>query len=258
MNNIRIIGKSKIIDNKYVYKDSIFNKNIFEYLSLNNFTSFPKIIDDKYMYISNIKIDDNILLDNLIKIISDLHSKTTIKKDIDSSNIYNYYKGLISKKLNEYNELFDKLIKMDYLNPGSYLLLINISVIFNALDLSLKYLEEFKDNSSSINYSYIHNNLSLKHILYNNSYYLISWDRSKFALSIKDLDNLYRNNYNLITIKDIINKYQNDINTNLLYSLILIPDSLNDLDYHKVINIIDYLSKTINDLNDSNNLNKKE
>ena len=137
-----------------------------------------------------------------------------------------------------------------------YLLVRNISLIYEILNQSLIILNELYEkikNDKSIRVSLLHNNPDLDHLIINDHYCLISWDKSYFDSPVYELEGFYRKYYQYIEINDFLktyeltNKLSNEEKTYLLI-LLLVPKEIhltNDT-YHDteiINNEINYLNK---------------
>ena len=266
INKITIKNNIRIIDNKYVKKRKTNSlNNTFNYLLSRSFNYFPEIVkeDDKYTYykyINDIKEPKEQKIIDLIILLSILHSKTTIYKEID----LNYYKDIyeninnqIDDTYNYYNQLMDNIDLEIYMSPSNYLIARNISLIYKSLNYAKKNIDEWykmvQDKKTS-RVALIHNNISLDHYIKEDKSYLISWDKSKIDIPIYDLVKLYKTHYLEFNFKDILkiylNKYSLTKEEMLLFLIIIsIPNKilLKDSEYKttlEVRRIIDYTYKT--------------
>lgn len=251
-------------DNRYVLKQNTNNHDIYKYLLSRGFDYFPKSYNSNGNYDLTRFIEDNSLndsqkLNDLVSIIATLHKKTMYMREIDLDDIKDLYEKL-SKKISEgfkyYSEFNDYIDTQLFYSPSQYLLIRNISLIYFMLEFSKRKLEEWYrniKNEKSIRNSLIHNNLSLEHLLINNGYYLISWDKAMFSYPINDLYELYHNNYSKIELNDFLRTYQGINNLNkyeldLLLIELSIPDIIEFtsdtyLDTKKINNMMLYLQK---------------
>lgn len=263
---ITLKNNVKIIDNKYVIKKNSFNNNnIFEYLKSRSFNYYPDIIkqDDKYIYyeyITDIKEPQEQKMIDLITLITLLHSKTTIYKEVD----IDYYKAIyenINHKIDDtykyYNLLMDNIDNELYPSPANYLIARNISYIYKNLNYAKEGISNWYkliENKRQVRLVTIHNNLIIDHYLKNDKPYLISWDRSKQDMPIYDLVSIYQKNYLDYDFTSLFNIYLNkypldEAEMTLFLVLISIPNKISEAntEYKRVLNvrrIIDYLYKT--------------
>ena len=266
INKITIINNTRIIDNKYVIKkknDTI--NDTYNYLLSRSFNYFPEIIkeDDNYIYykyINDINEPKEQKIIDLIVLLSLLHSKTTIYKEVDIDYykyIYENISNTIDDTYNYYNNLMDNIDKNIYMSPSNYLIARNISLIYKNLNYAKENIDlwyKIIENKRKIRVVKIHNNISLNHYLKEDKPYLISWDKSITDMPIYDLIHLYKNHYLEFEFIDLINIYLDKYPLNkeemiLFLTIISIPSKINKTksEYQTVLEvrrIIDYVCKT--------------
>lgn len=259
-NNYYIVDTNK---GKFIVKKNINRKNIYDYLKARGFTHYPKIlINDNYQlieYIEDTDMPEERKSEDLINLISTLHNKTTFYKEINNEEYLSIYEEL-SKKYNDiynyYTCLVDDLDNEIFYSPSNYLLLRNISLIFESLNMGKGYLEEWLEKTQkeeNIRLSIINNNVSLDNYRQTDIPYLIDWDKSKIDMPIFDLCSFYKNQIN-VDYYEILKRYEKkyplkNIEKDLLIILLLVPDKIKLIgnDYSickKIRNCIDRLSKT--------------
>lgn len=270
IDGINVKGKSTIItcgNNKYVLKEC--DNKYYEYLKLRGFKYFPDIINkkDNYLleeYISNKELPINQRLEDMVYLTSLLHKSTSYYKKLDLDTIKEKYESIIAELdgLNKYYlSLQDMIEEEEFMSPTNYFLIRNISTIYYSLRLSREYLDKWYNsikNTGIIRYSYIHNNLKLEHLLEDDNFYLISWNKSKIDMPIYDIVGLYKNNYKYIKIDILLDIYSNKylLSTDeiyLLFSILLIPSriDINLKEYSRMLEVSDmvlYIEETINSL----------
>lgn len=204
---------------KYAIKENETSLDkIYKYLNARGFNYFPNyIILDKYMiynYIEDIEEDESQKLEDLIYLISLLHLKTTRYTKIDIDDYKIIYENLVNK-INElknyYTNLNDEIDSTIYMSPSQYLLVRNISTIYNALSFSKEKLDEYYElikQNTSMRKVLIHKNYDLKHLRKNKTPFLISFSKSKIDIPIYDLVNIYNNSYNKKDFKNLLNIYE--------------------------------------------------
>ena len=272
MKKVIIKNSVKIIDNNYVIKKKIFEiDNLFNYLSSRSFNNYPLIIKEDndniyYEYINDmIEPKEQKILD-LVLLLSTLHNKTTIYKEVDLDSFKLLYESInnqIDDVYSYYEELMNIINENVFMSPANYLIARNSSMIFNAINFSKDELEKWYElikNKRKIRLATIHNNISLDHYLKGNKPYLISWDHSKIDIPIYDLISLYKNHYldfDFINIfKLYFNKYPLSKEEMILFLvLISIPDKIKyyNSEYKTVNNvrkIIDYIYKSSSIVNE--------
>ena len=204
---------------KYLIKEKKQDlDNKFNYLLSRNFNYFPSYftIDNYnvYDYIETADYSPEEKLYDIIDVISMLHTKTTRYKNIDIDDYKIIYEELdeeINYLIDYYGELNDLIDNDIYMSPSKYLLVLNISKIYNALSFTRKELDNWYElikNNPKQRVSYIHNNLELDHLVRSDNPYLISWDKAKLDLPIFDLYDLYKKYYKTTDFDILLNNYQ--------------------------------------------------
>ena len=280
---IRKIGKCSIVNEKYIYKENKRRADYYEYLLTRNFNYFPNIyskVDDEIElmdYIISKDVPTAQKIEDLAYITSILHLCTTFDKLIDLDSIKEIYETTTDKLDQLYNYFYDLQNQIEeelYMSPANYLLIRNMSLIYQSIALSKEYIDKWYElvkDTRNIRYSYIHGNLNTSHLLEGDKLYLISWDKSRIDLPIYDLITLYQNSYLDISLSSILKIYENKYPLKkeekfLLFSKLLIPRKIGEyqLEFLKtkdVSDLIIYLEGLYNYLkNDSkktnNNTNK--
>lgn len=247
------------------------NVNNILYPLVNKKGNFVTLANNKAYYISEY-IDSRNQIDELkfktMKVeLDSLHNNTTFRKELSASEsrkkleeIFNYlrYKfdsiesfvrEVESKPFNEYSILILK----EYHN------ILDSKIIL--ANLNKKIVEHVKQKKS-IDYSFIHNNPKLDHLIkdsYNN--YLVSLDRSKIGIPTLDLVKLYIQTEDIkINKKEIYQEYFNTLDDEfycdyfcffvmLYYIKGLIVDELDYVTSQSFVHTSRELSKFINDFN---------
>ena len=211
-------------------------------------------------YINDIDEPKEQKIIDLVNIITLLHSKTTMYKEIDLDHykaIYEEINNQIEDIYNYYNTLMDNIETNVYMSPSEYLISRNISFIYSAINYakrSIDYWYDLVENKRKIRVVVNHNNLSLEHYLKEDKPYLISWDKSIIDMPIYDLISLYNNHYLDFDFTDLLQIYLNkypltEEEITLFLTIISIPKKIisNDSEYKTVLNIrrqLDYIYKT--------------
>ena len=267
-----------IVNDEYVLKENTGNR-VFSYLDARNFNYYPsnKVLSDKYVlyeYLKDYDISNDERAIELINLVSLLHSKTTRYNNIsidDYKKIYEDIDNRIDKLYSYYSDLNDLIEQEIYMSPSYYLLARNISKIYSSLNYCKNELDSWYDlvkYSKKERVALLHNNLSLEHLIRNESSYLISWDKSSFNNPIYDLYNFYKNNYEKIEFSSLLEIYQKryplkENELKLFFILISIPDKIeftnNEFDNCKRVDkMLDYLYKTDNIVSPYYPKNKEE
>ena len=249
------------IDNKkYILKKKKNNHNIYDYLDSRNFSYYLRPIseDNDYELYEYLE-DEEKSNEDLIRVVANLHNKTTTYKEVipdDIKKLYEKIKKTISETRSFYFNMQDILETKMYYAPEEYLLLRNISSIYDSLKYSENNIDKWyqtKEKSSKERVVRLHNNLELNHFIKSK---LISWNNTKVDYPIYDFLNFYRKEFNVvepISLYEIYNKnYKLEKDEKyLLKSLLTIPKEITFKDNHlintqKISNEIKYLSKTRN------------
>jgi len=197
-----------------------------------------------------------------MNLLSLLHSKTTIYKEIDLDTyklIYENINTQIIDLYNYYNNLMDHIDTVVYMSPVDYLVARNITNIYNMLEYAKTNINKWYkliENKRKVRVVTIHNNASLEHYVKNDKSYLISWDNSTVDMPIYDIINVYKKHYLDFDFGSILKVYFNKYpftseEITLFLTIIAIPDKIRyyDSQYQMVIvvrRMLDYIYKTMN------------
>ncbi len=221
--NYTIKGKSHIL--KSTSGDIVVKEKqndiraLYEYLRTRNFTSYPPLIDDSrkdyniYSYVSDTYIPKEQKASDLIKLVANLHQKTTYYKEVthdEYQKIYEKVKEQIEYLRFYYDQTFDEYFNEIYPSPSHYFLLTNCGKILAAFDFSLHELENWYTKVSTLKkyrVCQIHNNLSLQHYRKSEQEYLLSWDKSRIDTPIIDLIHFYQQEYFDLPFNSILENY---------------------------------------------------
>lgn len=229
------------IEKNEVIKDNIkINyKDLYEYLYSRGFTYLPNLISCKdniikLEYINDVKTNNRLKSNDLIKLVALLHSKTTYNKKIDKDKyekIYNVLLNNIEYADNYYNNLFDTYLTEQHPLPSHLMFIkkyfiINYCIKYNKDNINSWYSKI--NNKDQERICLIHNNLRLSHYLKNINDYLISWDNYTYDSPILDLYKLFKNESNNISFDELLNTYEGiyklqETELNLLYIITSIP-----------------------------------
>lgn len=240
-NNVRIIESN---NEKLVIKRRDKDlKDIYKYLKSRSFDNFPEILYqtnnyDIYKYIEDTNISNEEKAIDIIKLITNLHSKTTFYKEIDDNTykeLYETTRERIDYLINYYNDIAEIIEKEEFMSPSHYAFIRNISKVFASLDYCKYHIDKWYkiiEDKKRIRVVQLHNNLSLDHYLIEeNRTYLISWRKSYKDIPIYDLIDLYKKYYKEFDFCDLIRKYEMYYpllpeEKELLFVLISIPEKL--------------------------------
>lgn len=205
---------------KLVYKENSNNYDIYEYLKTRDFNYFPRTLNDKNVsydlleFVHNNDVPKEQKISDLIHLSGILHRKTSFNKEIDMDDIKEIYEKIVSEVdylTNYYNDLNNYIDTVIFMSPSEYLLVSNIDLIYYLLSfvkVEINNWYSYMKTKKVVRYSFIHNNLSLSHILESDNKYLISWSKSKRDMPIIDLIKLYQENYYDISLEDFIKEYE--------------------------------------------------
>lgn len=256
-----------IKDNSVIKKNNNRILELYDYLDERGFDNHPKVIEAneesiKTEYIGSKKYYEMSKGIEFIKLVSKLHSKTVINKEVSKNKYRNIY-DKISNNIDYLKDYYEKLIsnieEEVYMSPSHYLFAKNYSVIDSSLKyskLELKKWFKMVENNTKERVAIVHNNLSLDHYIKGDKDYLISFDNYLVDTPILDLYKFYKKEGFKLDFKLLLNEYNSNFELLeneriLLYILISIPPKItfiNDeyLDTVNIKNSLDYIYKGIN------------
>lgn len=260
-NNVRIIDSG---EKKFVIKRKEKDINdIYKYLRSRSFDFFPDIMYqtanyDIYKYIDSTDISREEKAEDIIKLITILHSKTTFYKKEDDNDYKEIYESIIEKLdylVNYYNDITEVIEHEVYMSPSHYYFIRNVSKVFASLDFCRYHIDKWYkliEDKKRIRVVQLHNNLDLDHYLVSdNKPYLISWRNSKRDIPIYDLISMYKKYYKEFDFCELVRRYEMSYpllpeEKELFFVLISIPEKLefNNSEYNMCINVnkfYDYL-----------------
>lgn len=267
MNSIQKIDNLYILfkNNKRIcIKKTNFNSlELYKYLSSKGFNNYIKTeINNGYEkrdYIEEINITNEDKINELIYIISLLHTKTTHFKTYNLNDIKIFYEKITDEILeikNYYNEILENNDIYTFLKPSIYLLINKISLILISLDNCKFFLDKWYDivkEKQSKRVVLNHNNLKLSNLIVGEIPYLINFDKSIFDYPIYDLVSLFKNNYKTIDMFDLYNLYNikyclSPDEKYLLYVMLLKIDKISFnkkeiINTREISDLIEYLEK---------------
>ena len=269
---IKYKGKAKIIveeNNKCVIKKKKKDlSELYDYLALKGFDSYPKVIDEKddelrYEYIESIFTTEDEKGKELIKTVADLHFRTTYFKDVSRKKYKEIHYKIINNidyLKNYYEKLILKIDKKEYMSPYEYLIARNYSIIISALMYAEREINSWYklvQNKDTERVSVVHNNLRTSHFIKGDKGYLLNWDYSVVDTPILDLYKFYKREYNKYNFKTLLKEYNNnfklsDEEIKLFCVLISIPDKIEIKD--NMINSVRNAKKILDYIYLTNNL----
>ena len=239
-------------------------QELYDYLKQRNFLNYLEPVEETTSYELFRYIDDTLPKEDkaidLIYLLALLHNKTTTYEEVTEEKVKTIYeetKDYIIKLKNYYYSLQDYIEAKIYFSPAEYLLIRNISNIYEILNQSEKLLEEWyllQQKEKTWKIALLHQNLKLSNLKEeNNNYFLINWDNYKKDLVIYDLINFYSNEYKELEMSQLLELYQSKYplsktELKLLFSLLAIPPKLefNKSNYENTVNtkyLIMYVEK---------------
>ena len=262
-NSVKIVEE---VNNKYVFKKNTRDlNNLFMYLRSRNFNSFPELLNEdreeyEFSYIEDINAPKEQKMVDIIKLIADLHTKTSYYKEVGHDRYLEIYELLNENILyieGYYNDLITLIEREVYTSPSHYLIARNFSKINSAINFCKKELESWyslvKDNTKQ-RVCVVHNNLKTEHLLKNDKDYLISWDKYLIDTPVIDLYKFYKNEKLSNNFDELLITYEKkyklkEDERKLLFIMLSIPEKfefgLNEfINTNNVRTFIDYLYKT--------------
>ena len=240
-NNVKIIddGNDRLVIKR---RDKDLN-DIYKYLKSRSFDFIPNLVYqtdnyDVYNYVDDYEIDIEERAQDIIRLVSLLHSKTTFYKDIDDDTYKELYESVthqVDYLINYYNDIAEVIEKEVYMTPSHYYFIRNISKVFASLNYCRFYIDKWYkiiEEKKRIRITQIHNNLSLDHYLVgDNNPSLISWRKSKKDIPIYDMVNMYKKYYKDLDFYELLRKYEMSYplleeEKYLFFVLISIPEKL--------------------------------
>ena len=241
-------------------------KELYDYLYSRNFSNMPPIIDDNregvviYSYVPDTSMPKEQKASDLIKVLANLHQKTTYYKEVSTDEykkIYERIKEQIDYLRYYYDTTFDEFFKEVYPSPSHYFLLTNISKILAAFDFAEHELESWYEKVVDLKkyrVCQIHNKVSLEHFHKSDKEYLISWEDSRRDSPVLDLIKFYQDEYFDLPFQTLLGTYQkinplSDEEKQLFFIVISIPFKV-DFNgsevkvYQNIREVLDYVYKT--------------
>ena len=204
INNIKVLSYD---DEKILIKDKkkYDLEKIYKYLNDHNFNNYlkPFKMTDRKLYFNYLEkkdLDNDEVAKHLVYVLSDLHNKTTIYKEIDKDKLkeeYDYYKRKISYLEEYYFTLQDMIENKVYMDPTSYLFIRNVTIIYEALNYSKNLVESWykiMKEKKRERYVYSHGKVELDHFIVSDNDYFISLEKAHLDRPMVDFINFYKRN----------------------------------------------------------------
>lgn len=255
--NITIIEAN---NQRYIIKENK-NKMIYDYLGSRGFIYYLEPIKrneeyNLYPYVKQIDTPCEQKALDIIHLMSLLHKKTTYYKEVNLDEIKAIYEDITEKityLFEYYNNLQENLEQEEFFSPSTYMLLREISFVYNSLDYAKQTIDHWYENMSQrkdIRIALVHYNLDTSHILECENKYLISWSKAKKDIPIYDFYHFFNNSYENLDFSLLYEEYILDYpllkeEEELLFVLLSIPDKvILDLDeYNNCLKIKKMYSK---------------
>jgi hypothetical protein len=258
-------------DSKYLLKIRDSNKKkLFQYLESIGFKYYLPLINDYddyfelYNYYDD-KVDDNTKGKEMIFALCSLHLKSVISSTYSRDDIKRIYEEKvleIDNMMRYYLDLQDYIDTMSFPTASYYLLIKNISKIYELLRRGRIYLDNWYNiDDTNYNEVLLLNNLSLDDFRVGDVSYFLNIKDFDWSLAVYDLEKFYKSNFNVLDIKGLIKLYDSNCrmdNKNILLfnSLICIPWKINFsnniyLDTIEVRKLIDYVTITLDYLEEN-------
>ena len=214
----------RILEKKYQYLNEIGVNNVLFPIK-NKYNELVTKINDKYIFIKEYIKQSEYINDfkvlSMYKELKNIHQLTTFKRQLNQSKLRPKFEE-ITKQL-DYKftliENFIRSVESKDLTIFSMPILSNYRYILDAkkelVRLQKMLIVQIKDKIS-VNYSFVHNNPKIDHLIFSNgSKYLTSIDRSKYGLSSLDMAKLYVETIDLgVDFKSfIVDYYYNEEST---------------------------------------------
>ena len=271
LNNISYRGHSRIINTnkgKFVIKEKKSNlKEIYDYLNVKKYYSYLPITNDYndsyelYPFVEEVNTDNSSKAVDMVYELAMLHVKTTTYEEVNLDEIKKLYEETnkrIDYLYKYYLDLQDYIESNVYMAPAEYLLIRNISIIYQLLRFSKEKLDAWyqeKEKLKKERYVLLNNNLKLDHFLEGENNYFINWSKARRGIVVYDFLNFFHNNYLELDMKSLYDLYQTKYpftkdEENLFLALLAIPSEVNFKNSNyintiKVKNLVVYLNKVM-------------
>lgn len=193
-------------------------KELFDYLKHRGFVKMPKIVDDSrsdvniYEYVDDVKYPNDQKAIDMIRVVAELHSKTSYEKEVREDKYKEIYDGIKENLMyfrEQYTDLTQEIEGHIFMSPSEYLFIRNSSKLLNQIGFCLERLDNWYDNVKSLRstrVSVVHNNLEMNHFRAGNEA-LISWDKAKVDTPVLDIYNFYQKEALNLEFSSILSEY---------------------------------------------------
>ncbi len=193
---------------------------VYRYLESRDFLYFVKPVNDVkedefeiYPFFEEISLPKSEKAEELIYVVSLLHTKTTYYEAVSLDEIKKTYEEFLEKITyldHYYHELQDVIESHVYMSPSEYFLIRNLSQIYMALSFCRGQLEkwyEIMKERKKKRMVLLHNNLGFAHFLGGKSR-LTDWDATRRDSPIYDLLGFYKSHYREIDFASLLRSYE--------------------------------------------------
>lgn len=190
----------QILEKKYLYLNEIGVYNILYPMKNKNDKLITKINNDYFFvkeYIKQNEYINDIKVLNMYKELRNIHQNTSFKRQLTEEKLRPKFEEITKQLDYKFSliENFVRSVESKDLTIFSMPILSNYRYILDAkkelVRLQKMLIVQIKDKIS-VDYSFVHNNPKIDHLIYvNGSKYLTSIDHSKFGLSSLDMAKLY-------------------------------------------------------------------
>lgn len=205
LKNVKIIDTN---DGKFVLKRKYKEKKeLYAYLKSRGFPYYCESFetDEKseyelFPYLEDITSPKEQKAQDIIYLMSLLHNKTCYYRETDLNQVKKFYEETrerIQYLFQYYDDLTNVILKYVYLSPSEYLLVRNLSFLFDNLYGASTMLEkwyEIMSHKKKERVAMVHHNLSLDHFRKQDVGYFISWDRASIDIPIYDFFSFFELN----------------------------------------------------------------
>lgn len=255
---VNLLGRKSYIindsENNYFLKEANFNTlekfqflynqgvNNILYPIFNKEKLFVSKIEDKNVYLNHY-LDNKIILEeyrvkNMYEELNYLHQQTTFKKQLNPNKSRGRFDELSNQLDYKFKviEEYIRSLESKKLSPSMMPILGNYQYVLDAkkelIRLQKRIISAVKAKES-INYSFIHNNPTIDHLLNNEGrMYLTSIDKGKIGISSLDMAKFYvENEYLDVDFKSLISEYSLKYNNPFYY------------DYFRFLVLVIYVKK---------------
>ncbi len=217
-------------------------KKVFHYLEMKKFPFFlpmERIYKDSYevyrYHDDSIDACDKSI--DLVHLLSLLHIKTTVYQEVSLDKVKGIYETIRDKLdslFSFYQRLEDTIESHIYMAPSEYLFIRNISLFYQNLEKSRKYLElwyQHKKKKSKERVVFLHGSPCLDTFIDTNNACFMDWEYSRRDYVIYDFLYFYKKDFLTLEMQSLFQIYQSkypfsDDEMYLFFCLILLDEEI--------------------------------